>query len=116
VTADAIGRSPLTRAACAFCMLRSPITASGSRVPVSERTSRRSWEPFHPGMNDRWVLQTVNWPNGPSRTAAIATRGSSRARKGRRVSGDHSGTLTRSGGSRTTRQDTTGNRESSATP
>ena len=32
-------------------------------------------------MNDRWVLQTVNSPNGPSSTAATATRGSSRSQE-----------------------------------
>ena len=59
-------------------------------------------------MNDRCVLQTVNSPNGPSSTAATATRGSSRAMNGRLFHVDHSGTLARSGGSRTTRHETTG--------
>jgi hypothetical protein len=67
-------------------------------------------------MNDRWVLQTVNCPCGPSRTAATATRGSSRARNSRRVHVDQSGTVVRIAGRRTTRQEITGKRDSSAMP
>ena len=67
-------------------------------------------------MNDRWVLQTVNSPYGPSRTAATATRGSSRTQIGLRVPVNHIGTPARSAGSRTTRQETTGYRDSSAMP
>ena len=59
-------------------------------------------------MNDRWVLQTVNWPDGPSRTAATATLGSSPTSFGRGAPRNQTGTRLRSAGSRTTRQDTTG--------
>ena len=59
-------------------------------------------------MNDRCVLQAVNSPKGPSRTAATATRGSSRTQTGLLDPGNHMGTDARSAGNRTTRQETTG--------
>ena len=54
-----------------------PSAPAGSRLPVSDRITRRSWRVFQPGMKDRCVVQTVNSPNGAVRTAATATRGSS---------------------------------------
>ena len=78
VARRASGRSPLTRAACA--LLHVEVADEHQRLARAGRATAPagcSCSAFHPGMKDRWVLQTVNSPNGPSTTAATATRGSS---------------------------------------
>ena len=96
--------------------LRSPTSSRGPGKDAAHRERARSWRTFQPGTNDRCAVTTVNGPAGPSTTAASATRGSSGTVVSPRLPGTSSGRPKGAGPNRRTRQDSTGRRDTSATP
>ena len=114
--AAASGRSRLTRVACAGSMFRSPMSTSGSRVPASE-PHQPAQLPAVPARHEG----QVGVGHGELPVRPLDHRGHRHPRlvahHGRPpASRNHTGPRPRSGGSRTTRHDTTGNRDSSAIP
>ncbi len=109
-------RSPVARRTRSGSRFRSPTSTNGRGVPARAPVSARRRRVFHQGTKERWVLATVIGPAGPSTTAAIPTRGSSRTRTGRHDPRNRIGTAERSVGRRTTSHAVTGSRLSRAIP